>query len=618
MNRNKKKSKEHRIAIINHDKCKPKKCNQECKKKCPPNLMGKKCVEVTKTSKAAKISEELCIGCGMCVKVCPFGAIQIVKLPSELEENLVYTYGENCFRLYKLPIPKIGQIVGFIGQNGIGKSTLMRVLSNEIVPNFGDFEKEDDIQQVLKATRGTELQKYLKKLYDKKLKIKIKPQNVDKILRSIQKTKKELRVSELIGKHYEESDEWHNRVIDHLDLRRLFDNKVANISGGELQRLICCLIMLQKADVYVFDEPTNYLDIRQRLNVANLIRELSNHGNYIFIVEHDLSILDYTSDLICIMYGKPGAYGVVSTPHSTASAINMFFDGYIPSDNVRFRPESYSFKEKLELSFDPVETSQLVQYNYDDGVVEFDKFKLNIQGGKFYDSSMILLLGKNGSGKTTFLNYLAKKMELVISYKKQYADITKFSKNGRYPNVLQFLSSKIRKYFGSAQFNSDVMEPLDIKRLYEKKLNKLSGGELQRVMITYALGQDANVYLIDEPSASLDIEQRVAVTKVIKRFLLHNKKTGFIVEHDMMMAMSMSMETNSRIVVFDRDFNTELNKMESFSSKPLHFSEGINKFLAQLDITFRTEGYSRVKRPRINKRGSSKDSQQKKEGKYYN
>lgn len=606
-------SKPVRLAIINHDKCRPKKCNHECKRICPINKQGKQCVEIENT---AIISEDMCIGCGMCVKVCPFDAIQIVNLPTELKDQLVYTYGENCFRLYKLPIPKMGSIVGFIGQNGIGKSTLMNILSGGNKPNFGDYENSIDEKLIFDRVKGTELQKYFELLYNQKLVVKIKPQNIDKMLRGVKKKSPDIKVRDLLKKHLNLENDWHKKVMDVLELEKLLKERVSTLSGGEFQRLACAVVLIQPADVYIFDEPTNYLDVKQRLKVATLIRGLteSNEKCYVFIVEHDLSVLDYTSDHICIMYGTPGAYGVIATPASTARGINMFFDGYIPSDNVKFRSESYSFKEKLAIEYDKDETNRTGLIEYDDGQVDFGNFKLEITSGRFNLSSMIILLGQNGSGKTTFLNYLAKNLNFAISYKPQYLDVSRFIENGSYPTVYSFLSNRIKKSLLSNMFVSDVINPLGISKMYDKSINKLSGGELQRVMIAYCLGTEANIYLIDEPSASLDIEQRVTVTRVIKRFLIHNKKSGFIVEHDIMMAMSMSMEKESKVVVFDistLDDGTRISRV----SRPTEFSEGMNRFLKQLDVTFRTDRLT--KRPRINKKDSSRDTEQKYKNKYY-
>ena len=181
-----------------------------------------------------------------------------------------------------------------------------------------------------------------------------------------------------------------------------------------------------------------------------------------------------------------------------------------------------------------------------------------------------------------------------------------------YPTVQELLYKKIRSAMCSEQFKSEVIKPLNIHQLYNRKCDELSGGEQQRLAITLCLGESANIYLLDEPSASLDIEYRVIVTKVIKRFLLNQKKLGFIVEHDIMMAMSMGIELNSRIVVFEQ---VSSNNRVFTCSEPMIFKTGIQKFLQNMDITFRSD--PKYKRPRINKKGSQKDREQKQGNKYF-
>lgn len=654
------KNKVSRLAIINYKKCKPTKCNHECKRKCPPNLQGAKCIEIENIpnsieKKRAKINENLCIGCGTCTRMCPFDAIQIVNLPTELEQHLVYSYGENSFKLYKLITPKQGNVVGIIGQNGIGKSTLLSILSGKIKPTINNNDK-NDIKEILNTMKGTEKHKYFSDLYDNKLSVQIKHQNIISVVSQLKKGKRHnMLVNDAIKKHYTSDNTFHKKIIFDLELEQIKDNKIINLSGGELQRLLCALILMQNANVYIFDEPTNYLDVRQRLKVASLIRELvtySTHNNtsntqnnrYVFIVEHDLSILDYTSDYIHIMYGTPAAFGAISSSYATSNGVNTFFSGYLPAENIRFRLEPFNFKETLKIEFDNSDSlndqnkdTSIVKYS--SGSVKYDTFELNISEGKLMLSNMIVLVGKNGTGKTTYLKYLSDNLNYIISTKPQYIEIEKFKNKDdsyhmnsysrdSYPRVGEFLMNNIKKAMVSDMFKADVIRQLDIEKLYDKYLDKLSGGELQRVMVAYCLGHDAHIYLIDEPSASLDIEQRAIMTRVIKRFLIHNNKIGFIVEHDIMMAMSIGLERGSKIIVFDtvcnsNDSNNNKNnnnnntntKRISTASPPLNFNKGINKFLAQLDITFRTD--KKVKRPRINKIGSTKDQEQKIKKKYF-
>jgi ATP-binding cassette, sub-family E, member 1 len=98
--------------------------------------------------------------------------------------------------------------------------------------------------------------------------------------------------------------------------------------------------------VFMFDEPTSYLDVKQRLTVSNSIRDITNQNNganYVIVVEHDLSILDYMSDAVCCLYGKASAYGVITMPMNVREGINAFLAGFIETDNVRFRDNELKF-----------------------------------------------------------------------------------------------------------------------------------------------------------------------------------------------------------------------------------------------------------------------------------
>ena len=149
-----------RIAIVNGDRCKPKKCRQECKKFCPVVRTGKLCVEAAKDAKIAWISEQLCIGCGICVKKCPFDAINIINLPKDLSSMTTHRYGPNTFKLHRLPNPRPGQVLGLVGTNGIGKSTALKILAAKLKPNLGRFDEPPDWAEILQYFRGSELQTY--------------------------------------------------------------------------------------------------------------------------------------------------------------------------------------------------------------------------------------------------------------------------------------------------------------------------------------------------------------------------------------------------------------------------------------------------------------------------
>ncbi|MCK5047666.1 MAG: ATP-binding cassette domain-containing protein, partial [Candidatus Heimdallarchaeota archaeon] len=165
-----------RIAIVERTKCNKKKCALECIKFCPVNRTADEpCVDLDEKTGKAKIIELLCTGCGICIRKCPRTAIQIINLPDELETDLVHRYGRNGFKLYRLPKPKPGHVLGLIGQNGAGKSTSLKILSGQLKPNLGNWEEPPEWDDIIDNFKGSELQNYFSAMQNKELKTAIKP-----------------------------------------------------------------------------------------------------------------------------------------------------------------------------------------------------------------------------------------------------------------------------------------------------------------------------------------------------------------------------------------------------------------------------------------------------------
>ena len=599
--------KEDKVIIIDHEKCKPKTPvfdylvakSKICEKEC-----------ILKNGNKIEISESCCMMCFNLAKRSPGNAISVVKLPTNLQTNITYCYGKNCFKLHGLPSPQPGSILGLLGINGIGKSTALKLLSGKIIPNFGVFdENAPSKKDIIKYYRGSELQNYFNKLYKGNLKISIKPQNIFKYVKNFEGQ----HVEQIIDKYNKKKKK--KEVSDKLQITHLFDRNIEQLSGGELQRLIIALTVLIDADVYFFDECSSFLDVKQRLVVNDIIRSLvdpcqwdSNvnaKNKYVIVVEHDLAILDYVSDYVQSLYGKPSIYGVVTNKSNVSNGINQFMEGYIKSENIKFRPYELSFKNSLALKIKSGDSKDKQFYPNMEKTYESSGFKIKVKKGSFSKNEIICLMGENGTGKTTFINMLIDNLSgFSYSHKQQHLE-EEYSKIKI--TVQDLLENKINKSLGNKNFKFMVLNPLKIESIKDIKVSDLSGGQLQRLAITICLGTPANLYLIDEPSAGLDCEQRVIVSKVIQKWLIeHLNKTCFLIEHDFLMTSTIS----DNIIVFEG-----APGIESIANTPTNLSFGFNKFLKKLNITFRRDPNNY--RPRINKKNSTKDKEQKLSNQYF-
>ena len=545
------------------------------------------------------IVESLCSGCGICVKKCPFEAISIVNLPDELEKDCSYRFGENTFKLYRLPTPSPETVLGLLGQNGIGKTTTLKILSGEIKLNFGRYDNPPSWEEIIQHYRGSTLQDYFKKMAEGKLEVSHKPQYVDKIPKVI---------SGNVGELLEKVDERKKLDVfaEQLDLKQLWSRPLEVLSGGELQRVAVAAAICKEADVYLFDEPSSYLDVKQRLQVARVLRSLKNDEKMTVVAEHDLAILDYLSDQICVFYGEAGVYGIVSNVHGVRTGINIYLQGYIPDENVRFRKEAIMFHEKPPTQrFSGVET--LLKW----GEIEknYESFKLVARSGEVKEGEIIGILGPNGIGKTTFVKILAglekadngKGLEkLKVSYKPQYI-------SAEYEGTVQELLMSIAKEnFTSSWYKTEILLPLKIESLLDRNLKELSGGELQKVAIASCLSLEGDIYLIDEPSAYLDVEERLNMAKAIRRVVENRNAAAFVVEHDVVAQDFIA----DQLMIFSGEPGTSAT-----ANPPTSLRDGMNMFLKEMDVTFRRD--STTRRPRVNKDGSKLDKFQKQIGEYY-
>lgn len=597
-----------RVAVIDYELCNPDKCGIPCIRFCPVNKTKPyKAIELSKEKQGKPIIyEDKCIACGICVKKCPYGAIRIVNLPTEIEEKLVHRFGLNAFKLYGLPTPVKDRIVGVLGPNGAGKTTAMKILSGQIIPNFGVLDRPISKEEVLDRFRGTQLYNYFEKLYSNQLKVIHKIQQVELIKQHI----KLGAVKEWLRKYDERGII--NDVVELLGISYMLSKEVRSLSGGELQKFAVAVALERDADVYIFDEPTAFLDIRERLNLIRALDALRPKQSYVFVVDHDIMFLDYMADAIVIVYGVPGVYGYFSNPYPAKAGIDYYLKGFLPSENMRIRDEAITFKLH-DTRDEVVVVDELEIISWSKIRKKLNGFELITEEGNVKKGEIIGIIGPNGIGKTTFIRILAGELKpdegyttstmLKVSYKPQYLDAKSLE--------CEFVEDCIKNFNKEAlNENSwlfiEIVKRLGIDRLLKKRVEDLSGGELQKLFVSLTLIKDADAYLIDEPSTHIDVEDQLTIARVVKRVARMRKAPIFVVDHNILM-IDYAVD---RLMVF-----TGEPGIKGIGKTPMPVAQAFNEFLREVNITVRRD--PETGRPRINKPGSYLDREQKQLGKYF-
>ena len=585
-----------RVAVLLEERCKPnsnafaylKKYSEMCERECI-QVEGSKC----------KILETACPVCFTRAKHCPDGAVKIINLPEELDTDLTHSYGENAFRLFRLPSPRQEQIVGILGPNGIGKSTAINLLSGTFRPNLGDWENSSpDWDEVISTFPRGELRDYLGMVSTGEVSIAVKPQYIDKLPRIF-----DGEVRELLAR-VDDRGEMEN-YTELMGISHILDRKLGDLSGGELQRVAICATLLKEADVYFFDEPSSYLDIYERMRMVGVVRGLAEKGKRVLVVEHDLAILDVLCDLIHVIYGERSAYGIFTPPRSTRTAINAYLDGFLPEENVRIRDKPIQFLRGRNRG-EEVGTPIL---KWGDIEKTLGDFSLTTGKGEVKSAEVVGVVGPNATGKTTLVKIIAGEidpdegwctMDAKVSYKPQHvrADFD--------GTVQEWLDTEIGGKWRSGEFHTQVTRALQVDKMVDLHATKLSGGELQAVSIAICLGKEADLYLFDEPSAHLDANARMEAAKAIRRTMESNEKAAMVIDHD---TYFLDIVSDS-VLVFQGEGGDHGKAIG-----PLSLRKGMNLFLSDADVTFRRDVESH--RPRINKPSSRKDREQKSSGEYF-
>lgn len=565
-----------RIAIVDRNLCNPGKCNLECMRVCPSNRLRKECTylvdkktgekhvdfkyEYTREEKnrsVAFIEPTLSGGCSICAKACPFHAIDVVNLPQAKEEELVFSYGRNAFSLYKLAIPKTG-IVAIVGENGCGKSTNLKLIAKKLTPQ--KFPTKE-IKEYFEKTKEADL------VY--------KPQEISGF-------GEKRTVKELLEKV--DADGKLKKLSEVFDLDRIYKKELQMLSGGELQKVIVAASLMHDKEIYFLDEPFSFLDYVYRIRLINyLLEEFAQKK--VLIVDHDISLLSYLCKQSYLMFGEVGAYGIVSQVYSTDRAINMFMEGFIAPENMRFRDEGIAYKHYGN----ELHGKKLLEI----GKIEAKRGEFSVTNKsaiQINEGEIIGIAGKNGIGKSTLCREIFAKNEANASFKEQ---------------ILTREKEIAGKYMEKRDiFSDNYIRSMKLIKLEFYDIMKLSGGELQKLEIFKALNQDKKLYILDEPSNMLDVSARIVLSKMLRE-RVGSGCAILVVDHD----LEFLYNTVDRLIVMDGESGKH-GMVDGIYGK----EEGISKLMGEFDLSYRKD--SETKRLKLNKKGSKKDVELKGMGKF--
>lgn len=463
--------------------------------------------------------------------------------------------------------------VGFIGGNGEGKTTLLRLLLGELTPDEGNIFRKNNLKiGYLPQNGGLESEgtvfSAMSEVFEEDRRLISRLEQAQAAFSRADEKERISLASELesLQRRIDARDSYHvevriRTVLNGMGFEEMYDQIVSTMSGGEKTRLKLCRLLLEEPELLILDEPTNHLDIKTLFWLEDY---LTSYRGAMLIVSHDRYFLDRltarTLELergkVLSFKGNYSKYKVLKEEllkqqwreyEKQQEEIAKLQD-YIDRNLVRAttaksalsRVNQLERMEKLEKPVPPPRPPRFV-FEYDtqpyERVVEARHFDLRIDGKLLIKDADFTLLrgekcaltGENGTGKTTLLKYLLRESDSV-----QHA---KFVRIGYYDQENADLDPEDRVLDAFWGKNS-LMTQTDARKLLAqagieaedvgKKVRELSGGLRAKLELALLESRRGNVLFLDEPTNHLDLPAREALEEALKRF----DGTILFVSHD--------------------------------------------------------------------------------------
>ncbi|WZZ55387.1 hypothetical protein YC2023_055494 [Brassica napus] len=500
-------------------------------------------------------------------------ARQVTNVANDVPLDIpTHRYGPGSFDIHGLPNLYLGTVVGLLGGKSTGKTTCLKILAGQLKPNLGRFEDPPEWDEIIDHFDTEHIRTYLTRLQTNTLNVALKSQDLT-VYRSSLTVRTSLEESK--GTGFDSMEE----LIEDLDMTSMLDTCVTDLSDAELQRFAIASTIVQMADVYLFDEPTIFLDARQKYQVARVILSVVKPDRYVCITDNDMSVLDLVCDHI-LYTGEETTSGEVHLDHYPLTLEEL-------SEEI-VTPPTYRYPETV--------------------VKGFGTFSLHVMGGDLRSSEITVVLGNMHTGKTLFLEWLNR---ISVGQDFSHKDQKMIKCENRHDTVATHLYRLIRFSSLDRVFQELVLKPLGIVKILDKRIKEVSQSTLQKIAIATCLGQvahleGARVFLLDEPSIHLDARERVIAAQTIKRFIAYSRKAALVVEQDFMMATYLA----DRVIVVQGEPG-----VQSTVNSPVLMSNGVNQYLSDLNITCRTNRFTSL--ARMNKPRSVEDEEQKTGGHFF-